>query len=72
LQSEGSFEQQKRKKKKDQDKKDSNAHQADEIRDQNDDSNNIYQVDSTIAFTSMATISSSIHLLPSKPSVIVP
>ena len=71
MQSEDSFEQQKRKKKDNQDKKDGNAHQADKIRDQNDDNSNVYQIDSAIAFASIATISSSIHSLLPKSSVIV-
>jgi len=62
----------KRGKKNNQDKKDGNAYQADEIRNQNDNSSNIYQVNSAIAFASMATISLSIHSLFPKPSVIVP
>jgi len=71
LQSESSSKQQKKKKKSNWGKKSGNAHQVDKIRDQNNDSSNIYQTDSAIAFVSIATISSSIHPLPSKPLIIV-
>ena len=71
MQSKGFSEQQKRKKQSNQGKKGSNTHQADEIKDQNDNNSNIYQADSVIIFASMATISSLIYSLSSKPLVIV-
>ena len=71
MQCKGFSEQQKRKKPSNQGKKDGNTHQADEIKDQNDNSSNIYQADSVIIFASIATISSLIHSLSPKPLVIV-
>ena len=69
--SKGSSEQQKRKNKSNWGKKGGNVHQADKIRDQNNDNNNVYQADSAIIFTSMVIIPLLIHSLPPKLSVIV-
>ena len=72
LQNKSSFEQKKRKKRNNQGKKDSNTYQVDEIRSQNDNSSNIYQIDNTIIFVSITTISPLIYSHFSEPSVIVP